>query len=102
MKPTLPPFLERVRDLTAATLEDQAEEIFDIETVRGLVIAAAGEGFRQTVIRPPRPVDLRPTAAAKAAVKHLEDSGFKVFWESFTLDGSGQRMTGYEMHIEWS
>lgn len=101
MKPPIPPFIESVRNLTEKALDDLATEVFDLDTVRGAVIDAAKTGFQSVVIRPPLPVDLRPTTAAKAAEKHLADSGFKVFWESYVVEAGGRRLTGMELHISW-
>jgi hypothetical protein len=101
MKPPLPPFIESVRRLAEEALDDLAGEVFDLDAVRGAIIDAAKTGFQSVVIRPPRAVDLRSTAAAKAAEKHLADSGFKVFWESYVVESAGRRLTGMELHISW-
>ena len=101
MKSPVPPFLERIQAETKASREKLAGELFELDTVRGLVIAAAGEGFSKIIIRPPRPIDLRDTNAARAAVKHLTDSGLKPFWESYIADSNGHQVAASELHVEW-
>lgn len=101
MKSPVPPFIDGVRELTLSAREALAKEVYDIDALHGQIIAAAGQGCSRAVIRPPRPVDLRATDAARMAEKHLTDSGFKVFWEAYVVETEGQRLTALELQIEW-
>ena len=101
MTADLPPFLERIQSETRAAREKVAGELLTLDAVRGAVAAAAARGLVVAVMRPPHPVDLRETDAARAAVKHLTDSGFKVEWESYREDEDGRPTDGVELKIFW-
>lgn len=97
----LPPFLDRIQTETQKAREALAEDLFNLDMVRSTVAAAAGQGLAVAVIRPPYPVDLTHTEAAKAAVKHLKDSGFKVGWECYRAEWEGRPTDGWELQIVW-
>lgn len=101
MTSDLPPFLDRIQTATRLAREGVAGELLALDAVRGAVVAAAGQGLAVAVIRPPYPVDLRETDAARAAVKHLTDSGFKVEWEGYRDEVSGRPIDGFELKIFW-
>lgn len=101
MTADLPPFLDRIREETRAAREKLAGELLSLEAVRDAVKTAAGQGLAVAVIRPRHPVDLRETEAARAAVKHLTDSSFKVEWESYREEVAGRPTDGMELKIFW-
>lgn len=101
MKSPVVPFGPAVCAMTRDSRETLAKDLFDLETVRLAIVARAQEGFAELMLRPPRPVDLRHTAAAKAAKTHLEKIGFKVFWEPYSLEIEGRRVDASEMKILW-
>ena len=69
---------------------------------REAVTRAASVGFDQVVIRPALPVDLRGTAAARAAVKFLTDGGASATWQQYVAaDPDGRQLVGHELRIEW-
>lgn len=101
MKSPVPPFLERIQTETRATRERMAGELFGLDAVRGAVASAAAKGLDLVALRPPLPVDLRETQAARTAVKHLRDSGFSVEWESYMGETDGRRDVGWELRVTW-
>ena len=102
MKSPAPPFVDGVRELTQSAREALAKEVYDLDTLRGLVIGAAGQGYARVIVRPPRPLDLRGTEAASLAEKHLVDSGFRIYWETYVGEVDGTRFSGAELQVEWT
>lgn len=102
MKTPVPPYVEGVCALAAEARERAADALLGLDAVRQAVTTAAASGFDQVVIRPALPVDLRGTAAARAAVKFLTDGGASATWQKYVAaDPDGRQLVGHELRIEW-
>lgn len=77
-KAKLRPELERT---ALEAREAMAAVLFNLNRVRDAMATAAGKGLRYYVIQPAGFLDLKETAAAKAAVEWLKEEGFTVTWD---------------------
>lgn len=101
MKSPRAEFGPAIRAQTLAGREKLADEILALETVRIAIAKRATEGFDSLVIRPPRPVDLHRTRAAKALVSHLQAEGFGAHWEAYAVITPEATQNGMELEISW-
>lgn len=95
------PFLPTVVKLTTDAREAVAAEMFTIEAVRLAVTKAATAGKARLFLRPPLPLDLQKTAAAKALIEHLAALGLATFWHPYAIEDGGRQETGYELEVSW-
>jgi hypothetical protein len=96
-----PPFIDAIRAETARTREELAAIAFALDTVRAAIREAAGKALEEIRVAPPGPLDLRGTKAAAGLVKHLQDSGFRVDWDTRLVEQGGHFVTSVELVVDW-
>ena len=75
------PMLESTREMSRSSREDAARQLFAWKAVEEAIRDAAGKGFDQMELAPPRPLDLRRTEAARELCDKLTGLGFQTHWE---------------------
>lgn len=96
-----PPFIEAIRAETARSREELAAVAFALDTVREAIRAAAGKALEEIRVAPPGPLDLRGTKAAASLVKYLQDSGFRVDWDTRLVEQDGKHLASVELVVDW-
>lgn len=99
-KAKLRPELERT---ALEAREAMATKLYGREAIRAAMSAAAGKGLRYCVLKPAGFLDLKDTAAAKAAVEWLKEEGFTVTWDARrTLEISTHDEAASDLVVSWA
>lgn len=98
-KPATSPMLESTREMSRSSREDAARQLFAWKAVEEAIRDAAGKGFDQVELAPPRPLDLRRTEAARELCDKLARLGFQTYWEERMGTRPGD--AGQVLGISW-
>lgn len=92
--------VEKIRALAAEERERLARELFGLVPVEEAMCAAAAKGFTSLTLSPPRPVELRGTAAARELEAELAAAGVRAEWEPRRLAGPDSQPVS-QLVITW-
>jgi len=103
MKSPRTPLKAELQRVVREAEEAMAAVLLEPNALRSALLAAAGEGHQLHVVAVSKALDMRETAAGKAAEAHLKREGLAWEWRSRTIvaaDGvnSGQ---AWELIVRW-
>jgi len=90
----------RLKEVASEAREQLGRELFEVTRIDLLMGEEAVKGFTSLTILPPRPLDLRETAAARRLVGQLTGAGLRCEWEPRRTAGTDGPAL-YALVINW-